>query len=188
MKYRTQKAYEYYAEHILTPYEAKVPIHEEHGFKFTVPFRDWEVFVALLTDDRGTGKSSGSDLQNHEVKSVSGTGGAEYQYHRNSGLEKLEHDKSLAHIVIAYRNGYRDLDVYVLSPEQFVEIAEAGDWRGRIWSAYHDPDGPLQQRCRLGIPFAEVQRLGEHIMTVRDGRLEENPAASNSSPPDSLFD
>ena len=171
--YRTREAYEYYAEHILAPLEAKAPTYEEHNLSMEglVPFRDWEAFIAVLVDDRGTGQAAGSDLQQHEVKSVRGRGGLEYQYHRRTGLEKLEHDRSLTHVLIAYDNHYRDLDVYVLPRERFAEMTERKGWRDRVWSAYFDPDGPTRQRCRLGISFAEVQSEGEHIMRIRDGRL-----------------
>lgn len=177
MACRVEEAFGYYSRHILAPIEAKAPIYEDRNLVLAVPFRDWEVFVALLMDDRGTGKSSGSDLRNHEVKSVRGTGGLEYQYHRKTGLEKLEHDKTLTHVLIAYDNRYRNLDVYVLPRELFAEIAERQDWRGRVWSAYHDPDSAPQQRCRISIPFADVQGLGDHVMVVRHGRLQETPDA-----------
>jgi hypothetical protein len=177
VSYRINEAYNYYAEHILAPLRAKVDTYKKYGFETSmtglVPFRDWEVFVAILVNDRGTGKAYGSDLQRHEVKSVHGTGGLEYQYHRKSAKEKFKHDRSLTHVLIAYDNNYEDLGVYVLPREQFVKITEQHGWWDRIWEAYYDPDRERPaQRCRPSIPFAEVKNKGENVMTVKCGKLE----------------
>lgn len=100
MSCRTREAYEYYAQHMLSPLRAKAPVYKERNLPMEglAPFRDWEVLVAILVDDKGSALRSGADLLNHEVKSAKKGGGFEYQYHRVRGLEKLDHDLTIEHL------------------------------------------------------------------------------------------
>ena len=53
---------------------------------------DWEVFASILVRDVGKKLAAGIDLSQHEVKSAFDGGNYEYQYHKNTGREKLKRD------------------------------------------------------------------------------------------------
>jgi hypothetical protein len=59
---------------------------------------DWEVFASILVKDVGTKLTKGVDLSEYEVKSAEDRGSYEYQYHKNSGKQKLEDDKRVGHL------------------------------------------------------------------------------------------
>lgn len=175
MTRNVQKAYEYYKTCILAHYEQKRPFYEDRRVSTNgiVKNSDWEVFAGILVDDHGTGKSSGSDLQYHEVKSVSGRSSYEYQYHRKKGLQKVEQDKTVDHVLISYSNNYRNLDVYLLPKGRFAAISERDRWLDAVWDAYHNPDTPTPLRCRQTVGFDEAKKMSEYVMRVRGGEREE---------------
>lgn len=168
MSYHVDAAYTYYVDHILGPLRAKTPFYEERQIPMEglVSFRDWEVFAAILTDDKGSALRSGSDLGNHEVKSAKKGGSFEYQYHRNHGREKLEHDLAIEHLFVVYESNYQNVDVYVLGPEQFTDVAES--WREQLVEAYANP---RNQRFRKSVSYGKVIEEGTPIMQIRDGSL-----------------
>jgi hypothetical protein len=53
---------------------------------------DWEVFASMLVKDLGRKFGAGIDLANYEVKSAKEGASYEYQYHKNTGLDKLAKD------------------------------------------------------------------------------------------------
>jgi hypothetical protein len=57
----------------------------------------WELFGAILTGDRGTGRY-GADLNNYEVKSSIDGNSFEYQYHLKTGQGKLLNRSAIAHL------------------------------------------------------------------------------------------
>ena len=170
MSYRVGDAYAYYVEHILSPLNAKKPIYDERNIPMegVVSFRDWEVMAAILADDRGDASRSGSDLVNHEVKSAKEGGSFEYQYHRNHGLEKLDHDLTIEHLYVIYKAGYLDVDVYSLTAEQFAEVGEA--WRPGLIENYRTAS---RQRYRKNMPRQKVLNQGRVAMSIKGGELLE---------------
>lgn len=53
----------------------------------------------MLVNDMGRKFGAGIDLTNYEVKSVKrGSGGYEYQYHKNGEREKLARDMEVGHL------------------------------------------------------------------------------------------
>jgi len=54
---------------------------------------DWEVFASILVKDIGTKLTKGVDLSKYQVKSAEDGGNYEYQYHKNSGRQKLVDDR-----------------------------------------------------------------------------------------------
>ena len=89
-----EEAYTFY-KFLKSNYDKKRKIYEKLGFSLAgaISYRDWEVFVAILMNDRCK-PGDGCDLLRHEVKSALRGNSYEYQYHRNKGLEKLTGDKS----------------------------------------------------------------------------------------------
>jgi hypothetical protein len=59
---------------------------------------DWEVFASILVKDVGTKLTKGVDLSRYEVKSAEDGESYEYQYHKNSGKQKLVDDKRVGHL------------------------------------------------------------------------------------------
>ncbi len=79
-----QEAYSFYKKYILEHSQNKAEIYEQYGFSLqgSIGSKDWEVFAAILLNDRAR-RGDGADLVNYEVKSAVLGGSFEYQYHRN---------------------------------------------------------------------------------------------------------
>ncbi len=65
---------------------------------------DWEVFASMLVRDLGKKLAAGIDLSQYEVKSAFDGGSYEYQYHKNTGKEKLRSDAEVGHLFFDHRN------------------------------------------------------------------------------------
>lgn len=177
MSLRIEDAYSFYRGCILAGFRARKPFYEERNIRRldgAVPAQDWEVFGAILVDDVGNDKSYGSDLVNHEVKSIKRVNNSpqfEYQYHKKAWREKLEHDKTIDHVFILYENGYEDLEVHMLEPEPFVRHVESKDWSGKLQAKYEED----RDRGRCAIPFTLARSKGRTVMKIKDGELAPLP-------------
>lgn len=152
-------------------YDKKKVIQEKKGFppNGTISFKDWELFGALLVRDRSKG-GNGSDLLEHEIKSAGPGGSFEYQYHKKTGLQKLEEDRKVKHVFISYDNDYKDIKVRLIKPEQTEKIFEG--WKEKIIKCYpKGDDSNSKQRCRQRIPHGVVEQQGELLMAIKDGEL-----------------
>jgi len=56
---------------------------------------DWVVFASIFVRNLGKKLAAGIDLSHHEVKSAFKGGIYEYQYHKDSGKEKLNRDEEV---------------------------------------------------------------------------------------------
>lgn len=65
---------------------------------------DWEVFASILVKDVGTKLTKGVDLSKYEGKSAENGGSYEYQYHKNTGKQKLEDDIRVGHLFFDPQN------------------------------------------------------------------------------------
>src|SRR5579862_5862799 len=72
---------------------------------------DWEVFASILVRDLGQKLAAGIDLSQYEVKSASNGGSYEYQYHRNTGKQKLRKDAEAGHLFFDHRNNLSNVDL-----------------------------------------------------------------------------
>ena len=150
----------------------------EYGFPINglVSGKDWEVFGAILLEDEAAdgycGNGKGADLQHYEVKSCvnkNGNGCYEYQYHRNTGHEKLKEETELVdHAFIFYKPKYKDFEVWTVNQKYIQEHTEGEDWSGRIRENY---EGTNKQRCRLRVPHTLVKDKGELILKVVDSKV-----------------
>jgi len=132
--------------------------------------RDWEVFAAILVDDRAK-PGDGSDLMQHELKSAVRGNSFEYQYHRQHGLDKLASDQQIDHIFIARSTDYRDVDVWrVLRNELSATFAS---WLPALQANY---DNPSRQRFRRSISYHFVTRQGQRLLQIQAGRLVYPPS------------
>jgi hypothetical protein len=124
---------------------------------------DWEVFASILVKDVGTKLTKGVDLSGHEVKSAENGGSYEYQYHKNTGKEKLQQDMRLGHLFFDHRDNLRQVDLRYASGEQLSIFFKK-------W--LRDYPDPYPQRYRRGISFSWVKKNGVLLMSLRDGEVE----------------
>ena len=129
---------------------------------------DWELFASILLRDRGGASQSGLDLEGYEVKSASGRGSFEYQYHRNSWREKLGDDREAGHLFISHEDGLQLVEV---------RYCEGADMRGRFfdaWEAERPYSDPGQQRFRKQVPSGWVRENATLLLRLVDGEVEED--------------
>lgn len=139
-------------------YDKKRIIYERCGFSpiGTITFRDWEVLTAILMKDECK-PGNGSDLKRHEVKSAKMGNSFEYQYHKHTGLEKLEEEKSIDHIFISYSDHYDEVELRRMKASELSETFD--QWRSHVIESYQG-EKP-KQRCRHSISYVFVKTHGE---------------------------
>lgn len=163
-----EKAYHFYQAYLLRPTQAKAVIYEEYGFAVvgTIVPRDWEVFTAILLRDRAK-PGYGADLERHEVKSALYGGNFEYQYHRHHGEQKLEEDRQLDHVFVAYTKDYLALEVWFVLGQVLTPLFDS--WLPGLQANYQG-DAP-RQRYRRSIPFGIVKQHGTMLLKISEGVL-----------------
>lgn len=123
---------------------------------------DWEVFASMLVNDVGRKFGAGIDLENNEVKSAKRGASYEYQYHRNTGLEKLRKDMTVGHLFFEYFDNLREVHLRYLHGSQMSMYFE------RWLDSYPDP---YPQRYRKNIPYGFVKQNGVLLMSLKDGEV-----------------
>ena len=124
---------------------------------------DWEVFASMLVNDLGRKFGAGIDLSNYEVKSAKRTSSYEYQYHKDSGREKLVKDMEVGHLFFDYHDNLKDVDLRFLSGAVLRE-----PYFEKWLEAFPDP---YRQRYRKSIPYTFVKKNGMLLMTIKDGEV-----------------
>ena len=155
---------DFYRNYICNP--SLLQIYEANGFSpaGTVHFRTWEVFASqIIGETRKPG--NGSDFASYEVKSAVKGNSFEYQYHKNTGIEKLEEDMQVSHMFMSYSPNYSEVSIRVVPASQLKPFFES--WKSGLAVAYGD-DNP-KQRYRRSIPYGTVQKLGTEILAFKDG-------------------
>ena len=159
-------AYWFYKKYLLDAAQDKVEIYQRYGFVApAVSSADWEVFVAILVQDRKK-PGDGADLERHEVKSAGMRSAFEYQYHKDHGLDKLEEDKRVDHVFISYGSRYQDVDVRFVEGTKLAMIFES--WRPDLIYTY---DVLKRQRYRKSVSMGFVMAQGELLLAIRNGEL-----------------
>lgn len=166
-----QKAFKFYIEHI---YKVELfKMLEQHNLKVPgcTPSVLWELFGAILTGAKGTG-NTGADLNGWEVKSSTMKSSFEYQYHLNTGLEKLNEDCVVNHLFCSYTQDYSRVEVRAmcgpdLAPKFF------NNWREGYTENYDSnaASGKRRQRYRKAISFGHVAKNGTLILVIEDGKI-----------------
>jgi hypothetical protein len=146
------------------PLQGKLRLYRARDVHFAgkVQPSDWEVFASILVKDVGTKLTKGVDLSGNEVKSAENAGSYEYQYHKNTGRQKLKDDMRVGHLFFDHRNNLREVDLRYASGEQLTSFFQG--WLDRF------PD-PYQQRYRKNIPYRWVQENANLLMSLRDGEV-----------------
>ena len=95
-KLRFRAAFDFYQTHINRL--DFFTLLKEHNLKTSgsVPSITWELFGSILTGQKGKG-GYGADLEGNEIKSAISGSAFEYQYHLNTGLDKLNEDQAVDH-------------------------------------------------------------------------------------------
>ena len=141
---------------------------------------DWEVFGSMLVKDLGRKFGAGIDLANYEVKSAKRGGSYEYQYHKNTGRQKLARDMEVGHLFFEYFDNLKEVKL------RYLHVAQLGEFFER-WLI--DYPSPYQQRYRKSIPSGFVNRNGTVLMVLKDGELvyptlvRERPPTSTDGEP-----
>jgi hypothetical protein len=134
---------------------------------------DWEVFASMLVNDLGRKFGAGIDLANYEVKSAKRGGSYEYQYHKNTGLEKLAKDMEVGHLFFDYYDNLKEVDLRYLHGSQLTEYF--GKWRDEY-------PNPYPQRYRKNVPYGFVKQHGTLLMTLKDGEVAFPTLVGETSP------
>ena len=156
-----RKAYQYYTDYILD--EGKKVLFEKYNFSNNgmVGSHDWELFTAILLNKKK--KPRGSDLEGYEVKSAKRGSSFEYQYHKDSGLEKMAEDQGVNHIFISYDNQYKDVTVREMSGDLVKQ--KIFDWKKDFVSNYKNG----KQRYRKSLSYKFVCENSKVIVEIQNG-------------------
>ena len=169
------KAYAFYNEHIFNQNLFALLI--EHNLNSTgcIPSVYWELFGSILTGSNGS-IGYGSDLCGYEIKSATYSNTSyEYQYHLNSGLDKLQEDKKVDHIYCKYTADYKNVDVYFLKGNQLAPLIE--EWIPKYKTNYDSQN--TKQRFRKGVVHTFVKQHGSLIMQIVNCQLKYTHATSS---------
>lgn len=165
------KAYELYVRHIYD--EEKIRLLIEHKLKIagSVPSVLWELFGAVLTERSGSGLI-GSDLLGWEVKSAKEGGSYEYQYHLNTGGDKLKDDCEVNHLFCTYSETYKDVAVRVMRGEDLAD-KYFKFWEPEYLKNYDASVHRSQrrQRFRRSISFGYIDTHGVLVLQIKNGKL-----------------
>ena len=135
---------------------------------------DWEVFASMLVKDLGRKFGAGIDLANYEVKSAKQGASYEYQYHKNTGLDKLAKDAKVGHLFFEYFENLKEVHL------RYLHGSKIGQFFKKWKEEYPDP---YPQRYRKNIPYGFVKENGTLLMTLIDGEVAfPNLVASNAAP------
>lgn len=168
MELNISDAYEFYRKFILNYSQRKSIIYERYGFTLqgSIGPKDWEVFAAILLNDRAR-PGDGADLINYEVKSAVTGFSFEYQYHKYQGLKKLEDDKNVDHVFIARSSDFKDIEVWLVQRHAILAVFE--EWYPALLENYQNPG---RQRFRRSVTYSFVLKYGHLLLQIISGQLK----------------
>jgi hypothetical protein len=112
--------------------------------------------------DVGRKLAAGIDLSQYEVKSAQDGGSYEYQYHKNTGKDKLKRDMEAGHLFFDHRDNLRRVDL------RYAHGSAMKQFFSEWLTEYPDP---YPQRYRKNIPFQWVKDNGILLMTLTNGEV-----------------
>lgn len=161
-----EKALMFFHAYMYGPLQGKLRLYAARGVHSTVKAQssDWEVFASILVRDVGAKLTRGVDLKSFEVKSAENGGSYEYQYHKITGRDKLQHDVEAGHLFFDHTDNLRKVDLRYVS---------GFDLKHDFFEPWlREFPNPYRQRYRRGIPFGWVKRYGLLLMSLRNGEVE----------------
>ncbi|MBL4903909.1 MAG: hypothetical protein JKY62_14825 [Desulfocapsa sp.] len=171
-------AFNFYKKHIYD--EEKIALLRKYNLKIagSVPSVLWELFGALLTGRPGAG-TTGADLIGWEVKSAKTGGSYEYQYHLNTGANKLKEDCVVNHLFFTYSESYNNVTVKSIRGsdlrEKYFDV-----WLPLYYKNYDSqaPANQRRQRFRKSIPQGFVEQNGLLVLEILDGEISNREDAN----------
>jgi hypothetical protein len=159
-----EKALMFFHAYMYGPLQGKLRLYRARGVHSAgkALSSDWEVFASILVKDVGTKLTKGVDLSRYEVKSAEDGGSYEYQYHKNTGKEKLRNDLNVGHLFFDHGDNLRKVDLRYASGKSLSSFFTT--WLNEY------PD-PYLQRYRRSVPFGWVKENGTRLMSLRDGEI-----------------
>lgn len=166
-----ERAYQFYSRHIYD--QEKIELLKQYNLKIagSVPSVLWELFGALLTNRSAQG-NTGADLVGWEIKSAKNKGSYEYQYHLNTGEEKLKEDCLVNHLFFMYSATYHDVAVRAMQGKDLAK-PYFKKWMP-LYRKNYDPTVPAsqrRQRFRKSISAGHIIDNGELILEIKNGTL-----------------
>ncbi|MFL6521264.1 MAG: hypothetical protein ACJ8NS_13665 [Chthoniobacterales bacterium] len=159
-----EKALMFFHAYMYGPLQGKLRLYNARKVRgsATTPSSDWEVFASILVNDVGKKLGSGVDLSSYEVKSALSPGSYEYQYHKNTGRDKLRTDASVGHLFFEHSDNLRLVKLRYAHGSQMKQFFEK-------WLAeFPEPYG---QRYRKNIPYGWVAENADLLMVLTDGEV-----------------
>ena len=147
------------------PLQGKLRLYNARGVRSAgkVISSDWEVFASILVKDVGKKLGKGVDLSEHEVKSAENGGSYEYQYHKDTGKQKLREDAEVAHLFFDHSDNLRKVELRYVDGRKLRE-----EFFAKWLSEFPEP---YQQRYRKSVPFGWVQKNGVLLMRLENGEV-----------------
>ncbi len=166
-----EKALMFFHAYMYGPLQGKLRLYTARKVQpgVAVMSSDWEVFASILVKDLGKKLAAGIDLSNNEVKSAVNGGSYEYQYHKETGKQKLASDMNVGHLFFEHRHNLRLVNLRWAHGEQLKPFFEK--WLGEYPTPYKE------QRFRRSVPFGWVRKNGVLLMTLSDGEVTFPPSA-----------
>jgi hypothetical protein len=163
-----EKSLMFFHAYMYGPLQGKLRIYGARKIRegSVVTPSDWEVFASMLVNDLGSKLAAGIDLANYEVKSAKRGGSYEYQYHKESGFEKLLKDAKVGHLFFDYSENLGEIDLRYLHGTQ-LSASYFDEWRNEFQGWYERG----KQRFRRSIPYGVVKNQGKLLMTLSDGEV-----------------
>ena len=127
---------------------------------------DWVVFGSMLVDDLGQKLAAGVDLTNYEIKPAKRKGSYEYQYHKESGRQKLLKEATVGHLFFDYSDNLREVDLRYMHGSELSTYFEK--WLSEFPATPEEYKG---QRFRRQITYGVVKRSGKLLMSLKDGEI-----------------
>ena len=153
----------YFHAYMYGPLPGKMRLYQDRGLRARVAMsEDWEVFASILVRNSGTSTASGLDLEGYEVKSALTGSAFEYQYHRNSWVDKLNADRNAGHLFISHRDELRHVEVRYCDGSDLSVYFD----RWEMEKPYSDPNS---QRFRRSVPYGWVTEHATLIVRIEEG-------------------
>ncbi len=163
-KLHLPNALSFFRSFMYIPLQGKRTVYEARNIRLgsAVTPSDWEVFASLLLDRKGNGGISGVDLGSVEVKSAFTGGSYEYQYHKETGKQKLRADMKVGHLFINHSDFLNHVEVW------YVHGSKAKKEYFSKWLKNYP--NPYPQRYRHSISYGWVKKHGDLLLTLVRGK------------------
>lgn len=170
-----EKSLMFFHAYMYGPLQGKLRLYKARGIPSgsVAMSSDWEVFASMIVKDVGRKFGSGIDLANYEVKSAKRGSSYEYQYHKESGREKLRKDMKCGHLFFDYADNLKQVDLRYAHGTQMTSFF-------KLWLREF-PD-PYQQRYRKNIAYTWVKEHGKLLMTLTDGEVTHPKVKTEDAP------